>query len=217
MVIPDGNRRYGTHKNIDLRVVYKFISDNITTELLKYFLIKKKLAELSFFAIARNNVLNRTEKDLSDIYEAQISAYEAWLKIQPFNSKIKFRFVGDLGLLPKDYLSAAKKLENATKNNGPAVCNLLVAYDGTWEIIKAIEKIKDKKITPENFNKYLEIPNPIDLVIRTGGEKRFSGGPVCQSMYAELFFLDKFYPELTVDVLDNIMEEFQKRERRFGK
>lgn len=217
LVIPDGNRRYARQKDIDIPVVYKFISDNTTTELLKYFLIRKGIPELSFFAIARNNVLKRNDKDLDYIYEAQIDAYNTWLKISPFNSKIKFRFIGDLELLPKDYREAAKKLEDATKNNKHAICNLLAAYDGQWEIIKAIEKAGEKKVDVNEFYNYLQIKTPIDMIIRTGGEKRFSGAPIYQSTYAELFFLDKFYPELTIDLLDQIVGEFKQRERRFGK
>ncbi|PIU21561.1 MAG: hypothetical protein COT15_01800 [Candidatus Diapherotrites archaeon CG08_land_8_20_14_0_20_34_12] len=219
LIIPDGNRRYAKGKNLDLKVVYKHIADHVTTELIDYLLLKRKIKELSFFAIARNNVLQREGLGLKEICDAQVAAYDSWLKNKEFLKNIKFKFIGDLDLLPSFYVKKAKELENATKGNTAAICNLLTAYDTKWELYKAIEKIRDKKVKLANdaIYEYLEIQNHIDMVVRTGYEKRFSTCPLIQIEYAELFFTDYYYPELTIEKLNKLLNEYGERERRFGK
>src|SRR3989338_7659728 len=96
LIIPDCNRRFAKQKHIDEGIVYKFISDYTTTGIIKYFLIEKKIKELSIFGISRHNVLNRTKKDLENIYDAQVDLYKKWGKDEELiNAKIKFQFVGD--------------------------------------------------------------------------------------------------------------------------
>jgi len=218
LIIPDGNRRYAEKKNIDMPVVYKLISDDITTKLIKYLIIDKNIKEMSFFAISRDNVLKRTGKDLDPILDAQVKAYEDWLKTDALTKNVTFKFIGDLDLLPKEYVKVALKLQEKTKKNKNGTLNILTAYDGRWEIREASKKAAEKNDLSENaFEKYLLIKTPIDLIIRTGGEKRFSTCPIYQSAYSELVFLDKFYPELTSDVLDGILKDYESRHRRFGK
>lgn len=219
-IIPDGNRRYAKIKNISLSVLYKHISDVVTTDTIKHLLIHKRIPEVSVWGISRNNVMKRNENELSAIYDAQIHAYNLWLKDREIiDARIKFKFVGDLGLLPKHYRAAIEKLEKATENNNGPKCNILTAYGFDWELAKALNKAKDleKEINSENIYDFLELKNPIDLVIRTGFEKRLSNGPVLQILNSELFFLDIFYPELTKSKLNEIVFEYKNRERRFGK
>jgi len=219
LVIPDGNRRFANSKNIDLGVVYKFISDYTTTGLIKFFLLGHNSKELTIYGVSRDNVLKRSKKDLDPIYDAQIDLYSRWLKDKEINSKVKFKFIGDKQLLPKNYQSIIKSLENATSKNKNGVCNILVGYTAQWETLEAIKKAKDKKeeLNFDNYNSFLEIQNAIDLVIRTGFEKRLSNCPMYQAAYAELIFTDYYYPELTMDKLQEIVKEYEKRERRFGK
>ena len=219
LVIPDGNRRFAKSKNMDLGVVYKFISDYTTTGLIKFFLLGHNSKELTIYGISRDNVLKRSKEDLHPIYDAQIDLYKRWLKDKEINSKVKFRFIGDKQLLPKNYQAIIKSLENTTSKNNNGVCNILVGYTAQWETLEAIKKAKDKKeeLDFNNYNSFLELQNPIDLVIRTGFEKRLSNCPMYQASYAELIFTDYYYPELTMDKLQEIVKEFKKRERRFGK
>lgn len=216
-IIPDGNRRYAKQKNIDINVVYTYISDDITTKMIKYLLIEKRIDELTIFGISRDNVLKRKEADLNPIYDAQIRAYKQWEKNDSLSKNISFRFIGDLTLLPKHYVKVAQSLENKTKNNKKIV-NILAAYDSCWEIQDAC-KTTDKKneLSEESFLKKLKLNSYIDILIRTGGEKRLSGCPMYQSKYAELFFLDEFYPDFNTDLLNDILNQFNERQRRFGK
>jgi undecaprenyl diphosphate synthase len=216
LVIPDGNRRFAKSKNMDLGVVYKFISDYTTTGIIKFFLLEKNACELTIFGISRENVLSRTKHDLEPIYDAQIDLYGKWLDNKEIITKIKFNFIGNKEILPKNYLKIINTLEKTTKNN-TLNCNILVAYSGQWEIVNGLEKAQNQQISLEDFFGFLEIKTPIDLIIRTGFEKRFSNCPLYQTAYAEFVFTDYFYPELTMDKLQEIVKEYNKRERRYGK
>lgn len=91
---------------------------------------------------------------------------------------------------------------------------------------KITQKIIDKEIIPDEINEAIiaetldtahqPYPDP-DIVIRTSGEKRTSGLLPWQAAYTEYFFLDKYFPDITNDDIDEILEEYSNRQRRFGK
>lgn len=106
-------------------------------------------------------------------------------------------------------------------NTGLTIC-ICFNYGGKWEIADATAKMLqagETEFTPETFAKYLyhpEVPD-CDMVVRTSGEKRISGFQLWRAAYAELLFLDQHFPALEpVDVQD-VLEEYRSRHRRFGK
>tara|TARA_B110000858_G_C17750839_1_gene449581 strand:- start:511 stop:846 length:336 start_codon:yes stop_codon:yes gene_type:complete len=106
-----------------------------------------------------------------------------------------------------------------TKNNNKLIINLAINYGSKAEIIDAIKKINynSKKITEENIKKnfYLDLPFP-DILVRTGGQKRLSNFMLWQLSYAEIFFLDKLWPDFSKKDLKNIINKYQKVKRNFG-
>jgi undecaprenyl diphosphate synthase len=80
------------------------------------------------------------------------------------------------------------------------------------------QKIAPDDITIETIAEHLyqpEVP-PVDMIVRTSGEKRLSNFMLWRSPYSELLFLDKFWPDMTKDDVTDILEEYSKRQRRFG-
>ena len=114
-----------------------------------------------------------------------------------------------------------------TKNNTGTIFNIALNYGGRDEITNAArlisQDVKDGKIAVEDiseelFAKYLytkDDPDP-DLLIRTSGELRLSGFLPWQSTYSEFLFLDKLWPDFSNEDLDNAIEVFSKRNRKFG-
>ena len=100
---------------------------------------------------------------------------------------------------------------------------LALSYSGKWEIINAVKKLLDEKISSENFSEnifqqYLttnNVPDP-ELLIRTSGEKRISNFMLWQIAYSELYFTEKKWPDFRKEDLKEAIIEYQNRERRFG-
>lgn len=136
---------------------------------------------------------------------------------------VRMKVIGQKERLPKSLQRAIKKIENLTKNNKKFFVNLAVSYGGKWDITQAVQKIMKKKIptgkvTEDLVAKHLStagLPEP-DLVIRAGGERRLSNFLLWQTAYSELYFTEKFWPELSEKELDKAFDDYAERNRRFG-
>ncbi|MEK7192994.1 MAG: polyprenyl diphosphate synthase, partial [Patescibacteria group bacterium] len=136
----------------------------------------------------------------------------------------RVRMIGDLSRVSPEIRELAKKAEERTKDNKKITIVFCFSYGGRDEIVAAAKKFaEDKDRDPlagtNDFGKYLltaGLPDP-DLIIRTSGEQRLSGFLLWQAAYAELFFVDTFWPDFTKSYLEKIIEEYKARERRFGK
>ena len=221
LIIPDGNRRWAKENNITHEEVYRIAAEEITPLIIRHFLVEKRAKELTFFMISRDNLLKRDiENDIFPILEAQRKMYEKFLADQTFAKVgIRFRFVGDEQLLPEDYISVSRKLEESSRGREGPRCNFLAAYDAEWELLKAFNNgiLKKEAILDHNLTPYLYLDSKIDLVIRSGFEHRISAAPLIQMAYAEIYFADFFYPEFTKEKLESVYDDYVKRERRFGK
>ena len=141
-------------------------------------------------------------------------------KAQKYNMRIailgRFEHVD-----PKIWQSLMESEASTKDNTGLTVC-FCFNYGGQWEIVDAAKKMiesGDQNYTPENFQKYLyhpEIPD-CDFVVRTSGEERTSGFMLWRAAYAELLFIDKFFPAFAKEDLKLVIDNYNDRQRRFGK
>ena len=124
----------------------------------------------------------------------------------------------------KRYYSAQQKLDDAvelTKDcTGTTAC-FCFNYGGELELVDAFKKMQEdgSEITAENIRNHLyhpEVPN-CDLIVRTSGEQRISGFMLWRAAYSEFLFMDKYFPGLEPSDMDCMLEEYSKRQRRFGK
>lgn len=141
--------------------------------------------------------------------------------------KVKFRFYGDISRLEPKLQKKVHEVEEKTKDNDVMTFGICLNYGGRDELIHAIKKIaqdvKDGMVSVEDIdvamidrNLYTAgIPDP-DFIIRTSGEKRLSNFLTWQSTYAELYFPEIFWPEFDSVQMDKAIEEYIKRNRRFG-
>ncbi|WP_126992331.1 polyprenyl diphosphate synthase [Thermosipho globiformans] len=134
---------------------------------------------------------------------------------------VRLVFSGRLKELGEKIYNICMEYQEKTKNNDKIVVNMALNYGGRAEIVDAIKKIIDSKINDideEKFREFLyfpDIPDP-DLIIRTSGEMRLSNFLTWQSAYSELYFTDVLWPDFSREDLDRAIEDFNKRQRRFG-
>jgi undecaprenyl diphosphate synthase len=132
--------------------------------------------------------------------------------------------LGNISAFPKDLQKEIARVIEESKDNTGIQINIALNYGGREEILHAVgklvsEKIDQDEITEELFSQYLYTngqPDP-DLIIRTGGSSRLSGYLPWQSVYSELYFTDIYWPDFGVKEFDLAIEEYERRERRFGK
>ncbi len=120
-------------------------------------------------------------------------------------------------------ISAINKAEDTTKDNTAGTLMLCFNYGGQQEITEAVKKvvqsgIRADEITSELIGENLYSPDvpPCDVIIRTSGEQRLSNFMLWRAAYSELIFLEKNWPDMTADDVTAIIEEYKKRNRRFG-
>lgn len=140
---------------------------------------------------------------------------------------MKVRVIGDITRLDKDIRSRILELEEATKNNGGLNFQIAINYGSRDELVRGIRRLAqdcvDNKqdpaeITEAVIERYLDthgIPDP-DLLIRTSGEQRLSNFLLWQLAYTEFYFTDVHWPAFTKEELIKAIEQYNKRDRRFG-
>ena len=224
-IIPDGSRRWARLNKI--RDYNGKQSGEAVERIVRHIFGQyPEIWEVSIWALSIDN-LKRSAKDRELVYaliEREIKQLSK--EIETYKRRIKVNFVGTrFRNLPETLVESAEKLSLKTRNNKQGVLNICAGYSGKQEIIDAFMSASRwfrknpaiKKIHEGFFERFLMIPRPLDIVIRTGGEKRLSGFMLYQIEYAELFFIDTLWPDFSTKEFDEIMEEFKKRNRRFGK
>ncbi len=134
---------------------------------------------------------------------------------------VQLRFIGERQGLSVRVLKGIEQAEVATAANRQLVLNVCFNYGGRWDIVQAAARVAAQglALTEQNLNQTMalsHVPDP-DLVIRTGGEQRISNFLLWQSAYSEFFFSDKLWPDFDELALDQAIESYALRERRFGK
>uniref|UniRef100_UPI004047ECF8 di-trans,poly-cis-decaprenylcistransferase n=1 Tax=Aliarcobacter sp. TaxID=2321116 RepID=UPI004047ECF8 len=135
-------------------------------------------------------------------------------------NNIKFKAIGDLSRFSKSLQTTILKTEESTSKCTGLTQVLALNYGSKNEIIRAIKKLNEQQleVSEENLESCLDTAGmpPVDVMIRTSGEVRLSNYLLWQNAYAEMFFTQTFWPDFNESELDDILSDFQKRERRFG-
>lgn len=141
-------------------------------------------------------------------------------------NRVRFRFFGDLSRLSPELRELCRNAEKRSQDYDVQV-NFCLNYGGRDEIIHAVKgvltdvaagKLQAEELTEERFSGFLYsggIPDP-ELIIRPSGEQRISNFLLWQSAYSEFVFMDVLWPDFSTDDLDRAIEEYHRRNRRFG-
>ena len=140
---------------------------------------------------------------------------------------VKLRFIGDIAGMPSDVQESVRQAEAMAPDKVNMTLTIALNYSSRWEIAAAVRKMTHEalqgnivpgQIDEKLISSYLEtcgMPDP-DLLIRTSGEQRLSNFLLWQLSYAELYFTPVLWPDFGAEQLTRAIEEFQRRDRRFG-
>ena len=222
-IIMDGNRRWAKQKKIPVKLGHKTGADNIKT-LAKY-ANKIGVKYLTVYAFSTEN-WKRSKEEVEGLMFLIKTYGNSFIK-EIDEDNIKINILGDMEGLSEGVRKMLEKSMNETKDNTGLVLNIAFNYGGRAELIKATKEIaldlKAGKISENDINEELisnhlytaQMPDP-DLLIRTSGEMRISGFLIWQISYTEFLFVNKYWPDFSEEDLDSAIEEYQKRNRKFG-
>ena len=219
-IIMDGNRRWAKEHLLPSMMGHKKGVDALkkVTRACDDFGVKY----LTLYAFSTEN-WNRKKEEVDFLMDLLATTLKNELKELNENN-VKMNFIGDLKALNQNLQNILANSIETTKNNTGVVLTVAINYGARDEIIHAIKNIIDDKIQSQDINeevvsKYLytnNIPDP-DLLIRTSGEKRISNYLLWQIAYSEIYITDTYWPEFDKEKLALAIEEFAKRQRRWGK
>ena len=222
-IILDGNGRWATERGLKRSEGHKAGFE--TLKILSKYVFTRGVKVLSVFAFSTEN-FNRTKDEVDYLMNLFLKGFKS--SIKEFNkNNIKVVFSGRKEPLSDKVYESMKSLEKETLNNTGGVLNICLNYGGQTEIVDTTKKLindvldgklKTEDITPEIFmkNLYNDLP-PMDFLIRTSGEIRVSNFMLFSLAYAEMYFPHTYFPDFKEDEFDKALEEYTKRDRRFGK
>ncbi len=218
-IIPDGNRRWAKeHGKPSLEGHRQGLN---TAKKIAIAAFDEGVEYFTMFAFSTEN-WRRTEEEVGYLMDLFFN-----LVVHEFGELedrgVRFQLLGSRKELPKRVLKAMEDAEERTKDYPNGTLALCLNYGGEQELVDATAAIVRKGIAAEDItvetisqNVYgPEVP-PIDMIIRTSLEQRLSGFMLWRAAYAELFFIEKFWPDYTIEDLKAALTEYGSRQRRFG-
>lgn len=219
--IMDGNRRWAKAHKLEALMGHNRGADRIET--IVDAAARKGIPYVTFWAFSTEN-WKREEKEVAMLFTVFRNVLAGPMIKRLITNGVKLQIIGDYQAFPKDIVAGLESLMEDSKDNTKITANIALNYGGRGEILRAIKSLGADaetllEIDEERFGNLLYtagLPDP-DLVIRTGGEQRLSGFLAWQTVYSELYFTQTFWPDFDEGAFAKALEEFGKRQRRFGK
>ncbi|CAL4321743.1 polyprenyl diphosphate synthase [Buchnera aphidicola] len=223
-IIMDGNGRWSERKGKIRTLGHK--EGFKTAKKIVKFAVKRNIKILTLYAFSKEN-WKRPKIEIMGLMELFFFALKNEINnLNKYN--IRLKIIGEKSFFNKKLQNYIYKAEKKTLKNSGLILNIAANYSGRWDIIQATKRIIQavqkgildiKKIQEQNFSQYLSTSelSPVDLVIRTGGEKRISNFLLWQIAYSELYFTDILWPDFNQSTFQEAIDYFFTRERRFGR
>ncbi len=219
--IMDGNRRWATAHGLPTYEGHRK-GGEVLVESIRW-VRDQGIPHAVYYAFSTEN-WKRNEQEvayLMDLFREWLEKLEERLAADD-EEPVKIRIIGRRIDFAEDLQEQMKKLEQETEKKAKARTTIWLAlsYGGRAEITEAVNEAiqQGKPVTEERFEELLwtaHMPDP-DMIVRTSGEQRLSNFVTWKSVYSELYFIDKHWPALTKADFDDILVEYEKRERRRG-
>lgn len=223
-IIMDGNGRWAIRNSLKISEGHKKgvgVVRDIVEEA-----VKRGIQSLTLYAFSSEN-WQRPKGEINAIKRLVIEAINEQVP-ELKEKKVKLKFFGHLDDFGEKIQNKIFFAENETCfEEAKLSLNVALGYGGQQDIVDIVHKVSEevssgnlnsKDISKETINSYSSVPvDEIDLLIRTGGDKRISNFLLYQIAYAEIMFIDKFWPDFTNNDFVNCLDNFKNVSRRFGK
>ena len=210
--IMDGNGRWGQKKLKGRN--FGHLEGVKTVKIIVETSIKLKIPVVTFFVFSTEN-WKRPKNEINFLFKLIINYFKLEIK-NVISNGIKINIIGKLNKLPKTIRNSLKAAKILTKKNKKIVVNLAINYGSKDELTNAAQKAKKINIKSIEKNLYTSnLPFP-DILVRTGGHKRLSNFMLWQLAYAEIYFLNKLWPDFSGKDLKKIINDFKSIKRNFG-
>lgn len=222
-IIMDGNRRWAKSKGLDPKIGHK--EGAKTLEKIVRYANKIGLQYITVYAFSTEN-WKRTEDEVGALMLLLQNYLDDYSK-RADTENIKVKIIGDISALSEKMQKSINQCMERTKDNTGVTFSIAINYGGRDEIVKAVKKIATDvkqgnlqidEITENTISNNLYTanePDP-DVLVRTSGELRTSNFLPWQIVYSEFVFVDKNWPEFEESDLDEVIEIYKKRNRKFG-
>lgn len=215
-IIPDGNRRWARSRMLLPWKGHEHAVENFRA-LSDFCRAHPRIAILSLWCFSTENWKRDTEEvnKLMDIYTSYLR--HEWRSMQ--RDGVRLLHSGRTERLPSTLQEILAQAIDGTKDGTNFTLHLAIDYGGRDEVVRALSRMpKSEAVTEESIRGHLDHPElqDIDIILRTSGEQRTSNFFLWQSTYAEWFFVSKHFPELSPADLEMVIDDFLKRQRRFG-
>ncbi len=214
-IIMDGNGRWAEMKG-QKRVKGHEAGAKVVKAITTYCSNNEEIERLTLYAFSTENWKRpRLEveflmKLLNKYLKDELPSY--------LENNVKFEPIGDTRAFSKTLQKTIKMVQEKTAHCDGLVQSLALNYGAQDEILRAVNSLRksSQEITNEMLSNALDCKEDVDILIRTGGDSRLSNFLLWQAAYAELFFIDKLWPDFTPKDLEKILKNFKHVERRFG-
>ena len=186
--------------------------------------VRQGVKYLSLFAFSEEN-WGRPQAEVDALMSLMMKAIADEVSTLMDNG-VRFVVLGNRARLSRTLDDAITNLEKMTEANSAMTMIVFLSYSGKWDILQAARKMAEdiaanpgKEVTADDFDGYLVtagIPDP-DLIIRTSGEQRLSNYLLWQGAYSEFLFTDVLWPDFHEEEFRQALEEYSRRDRRYGK
>ena len=216
-IIMDGNGRWATARGKGRSFGHREGSKNVDRIVTHAF--KTGVKTLTLYAFSAEN-WNRPKEEVDELMRLLKNYFTRYIK-KAVKNEVRVKVIGDKGRLSDELKEIIDRDEESSARFKDRNLLIAVNYGARQEIVRAVNELigEGKEITDDAISSHLytsEFGEP-DLIIRTGGEKRLSNFLLYQGAYAELYFTDALWPDFDEAEFDKAMEEYGKRQRRFGK
>ncbi len=219
-IIMDGNRRWATAHNLPKIMGHSEGAKNLNKIIAA--VKKQNIPFLTVWALSTDNLKERSQEELDHLFSLFEKLADELKSLNEEN--IRINTIGDLSKLPASTQTKLEEIKNLTKNNTSLTVNLAINYGGRDELKRAFQKmiksgLTDIEITEEKISEFIDTAGmpDADLMIRTGGDQRFSGFMTWQGIYAELYFTQTTWPAFNEEELDKAIVWFYEQQRNRGK